>query len=186
MSSIFLSNEDYLQILLLVFPLIVSGVLHMVIVKMDILSYLKKPIHPRWFGVNKTWRGFVVMPLATWPGVVLAQWGEGLLDLNAPLLSSHSSLLFAVFLGLAYCLAELPNSYIKRRMGIKEGKTADRFKVFFTTLDLTDSAFGCFLVYKWLLAISWAMFWWAIFLGAIIHLFFNLLLYLLKIRQNPL
>lgn len=186
MSFNFLNAEDYLRILLLVFPLIVSGVLHMIIVKKDILSYFKKPIHPRWFGVNKTWRGFIVMPLATWPGVVVAQKLEGLLDINTPLLSYQSSFPLALALGLAYCLAELPNSFLKRRMRIKEGQTSERFKIFFIGLDLTDSAFGCLLVYRWLLPISWSFFWWAILLGAVIHLVFNLLLYQLKIRQNPL
>lgn len=126
------------------------------------------------------------MPLATWPGVLISQKLEQLLDLSTPLLSLHPSFKLAVALGLAYCLAELPNSFIKRRMGIKEGKTSERFKLFFTGLDLTDSAFGCFLVYKWLLPISWSIFWWAILLGAVIHLVFNLLLYQLKIRTNPL
>lgn len=185
MASTLLNSEDYLRILLLVLPLVVGGVLHMIIVKADILSYLKKPIHQRWFGMNKTWRGFVVMPLATWPGVLLAQEAERLSDLSSPLLLSHSSFVLAFVLGTAYCLAELPNSYVKRRMGIKEGQTSDRYKAFFIIMDQFDSASGCLLAYKLVLGISWPVFWATILFGMVIHFIINLILYSLKLRKNP-
>ncbi len=97
----------------------------MVAVKWNILSYFKKPIHQSWFGLNKTWRGFIVMPLATWPGVILAQSLEKMADLNAPLLLDSSSCILSFALGFGYCLAELPNSFVKRRLGIKVGLTSD-------------------------------------------------------------
>jgi hypothetical protein len=185
MASTLLSTEDYLRVLLLVLPLIVGGVLHMIIVKKDILSYLKKPIHQRWFGSNKTWRGFVVMPLATWPGVILAQSFERSLDLSAPLLTLHSSFFLALVLGFAYCLAELPNSYLKRRLGIKEGQTSEKNKALFIILDQADSATGCLLAYKLVLGISWPVFWATILIGMAIHFVINLLLYSLQLRKNP-
>lgn len=185
MASTFLNSEDNLRILLLVLPLVVGGVLHMIIVKTDNLSYLKKPIHQRWFGMNKTWRGFVVMPLATWPGVILAQGLESASDLSTPLLTTHSSFLLALVLGTAYCLAELPNSYMKRRLGIKEGQTSDRFKAFFILMDQFDSATGCLLAYKLMLGISWPVFWATIVFGMFIHFVINLLLYSMKLRKNP-
>lgn len=185
MDTTLFNSEDILRILLLSLPLVIGGILHMVAVKRDILSYLKKPIHQRWFGANKTWRGFIIMPLATWPGVILGQWIESLVDLSTPLLLTTSSIVLAVALGLAYCLAELPNSFIKRRIGIKEGQTSERGKIFFIILDQADSAFGCLIAYKLLIPISWSIFWGTIIFGTIIHLFFNLLLYSLKIRKNP-
>lgn len=157
----------------------------MIVVKKDILSYFKKPIHHRWFGANKTWRGFIIMPLATWPGVVVSQNIEKLLDLSSPLLVSHSSFFLAILLGIAYCLAELPNSFLKRRLGIKEGTTSERYKIFFIILDQADSAFGCLIAYNLFLPISWPIFWGTIIFGTVIHLFFNVLLYSLKIRKNP-
>ncbi len=185
MASTFLNSEDYLRILLLVLPLVVGGILHMIIVKADILSYLKKPIHHRWFGANKTWRGFVVMPLATWPGVLLAQSAERLADLSTPLLLMHSSFFLALVLGTAYCLAELPNSFIKRRLGIKEGQTSDTHKTFFIIMDQFDSASGCLIAYKLVLGISWPVFWSTIIFGMAIHFVINLLLYSLKLRKQP-
>lgn len=185
MASTLLNSEDYLRIFLLVLPLVVGGVLHMIIVKKDILSYLKKPIHQRWFGMNKTWRGFVVMPLATWPGVVLAQNIERSLDLSSPLLLVHSSFFLALVLGLAYCLAELPNSYMKRRLGIKEGQTAEKNKALYIFLDQADSSSGCLIAYKLLVSFSWPVFWGTILFGMGIHFVINLLLYSLKLRKNP-
>jgi len=185
MSVPLLNLENFQLIILLALPLVFGGILHMIIVKMDILSYFKKPIHHRWFGANKTWRGFIIMPLATWPGVIIAQSIEKLLDLSSPLLASYSSFLLAVILGMAYCLAELPNSFLKRRLGIKEGTTSERFKFLFIILDQADSAFGCLIAYKLVLPISWSVFWGTIIFGTGVHLLFNVLLFLLKIRKNP-
>lgn len=156
----------------------------MFIVKKDILSYLKKPIHQSWFGSNKTWRGFFIMPLATWPGVVLAQQLEILFELKTQLLVAYPSVLLALALGFGYCLAELPNSFLKRRLGIKEGVTSYRHKWFFIILDQADSAFGCLLVYKILLPISWKVFWMTIIFGTVVHLLINVLLYSLGLRKN--
>ena len=180
-----LPAHELLRVFLLSVPLIVGGIIHMIAVKVDILSYLKKPIHHRWFGLNKTWRGFVVMPLATWPGVILAQKIEPLFDLNTPLLTTVPSWLLALLLGLGYCLAELPNSYIKRRLGIKEGQTSNRYKWFFVILDQADSAIGCLLAYRLVLPVSWTTVILTIILGTIIHLLINVLLYTAGIRKNP-
>jgi len=173
------------HILLLSLPLIIGGILHMIAVKADILSYFKRPIHQRLFGVNKTWRGFIVMPLATFPGVLLAQKWELLFDLNAPLISNESTVLLSCALGLGYCLAELPNSFIKRRLGIKEGQTSDRLKWFFVLIDQADSAIGCMVAYRLFIPIPFETMILTIISGTIIHLLINVSLYLLRIRKNP-
>lgn len=185
MDSSLISGAEFLQIWLLALPLVVGGIIHMVIVKMDILSYLKKPIHHSWFGANKTWRGFLVMPLATWPGVVMSRHIEMLAETTAPLFIPHPSFTLALVLGLAYCLAELPNSFLKRRLGILEGQTSSRYKWFFVILDQADSAIGCLIAYKLLMPISWAVFLSTIFIGTFVHLFFNVLLFTIKLRKNP-
>lgn len=157
----------------------------MIAVKADILSYFKMPIHPRWFGMNKTWRGFVVMLLATWPGVLLAQRLESLFDLNTPLLTQTSSWPLALVLGLGYCLAELPNSFVKRRLGVKEGQTSSRYKWLFVIFDQADSAIGCMIAYKFLIPISALTFVGTIVFGTVMHLVINVSLYQVGIRKNP-
>lgn len=180
-----LSFHDVARVFLLSVPLIVGGIVHMVAVKKDILYYFKKPIHQRWFGQNKTWRGFFIMPLATWPGVLLAQALESVFDLNGPLLREIPSWHLALHLGIGYCLAELPNSFIKRKLGIKEGQTSDRYKWLFVVVDQADSAFGCMLAYMLLIMLPWKIFWATIIFGTVLHLALNMLLYRLKIRKNP-
>ena len=179
------STHDPVIVLLLCLPLMVGGVLHMAAVKGDILSYFKKPIHHRWFGLNKTWRGFIIMPLATWPGVLLTQFLEGLFDLNTPLLTPYPSGGLALLLGWGYCLAELPNSFIKRRLGIKEGQTADKKKWLFILIDQADSALGCMLAYLMILPLSQQIFWLAVATGALIHFLFNAILYQVGLRKHP-
>ena len=120
MTSTLLNFEDFHRIILLAVPLVFGGILQMIVVKKVILSYFKKPIHHRWFGLNKTWRGFIIMPLATWPGVMIGQHIEKLLDLSSPLLVPLPSLFLAFILGIAYCLADLPNSYLKRKFSCRE------------------------------------------------------------------
>jgi CDP-diglyceride synthetase len=180
-----LNVEDLKIVLLLSIPLVVGGVLHMIVVKKDVLSYLKKPIHPRWFGHNKTWRGFFVMPLLTWPGVLLGQGLEGFVDLSRPLLTSVPSWQLALVLGLGYCLAELPNSFMKRRLGIKEGQTSENLKWVFVIIDQADSAIGCLIAYALLISIPAKIFLGTIVFGTALHLAINMTLFKLNLRKNP-
>jgi CDP-diacylglycerol--serine O-phosphatidyltransferase len=158
----------------------------MLAVKWDILSYLKKPLHQRLFGANKTWRGFVIMPLATWPGVYIAQQFEILLDVSAPVFNLQSTVTMSLILGLAYCLAELPNSFIKRRLGVKEGQTSQKYKIFFIIFDQADSVIGCLVAYALMISLDALTIWGTLMAGTFIHLFFNYSLYLVKVRKNPL
>lgn len=149
----------------------------MIIVKKDYLSYFKIPIHQRWFGRNKTWRGVLVMPLATWLGVIIT-------EMIFPLFAPHSLFLCGVILGLAYIAAELPNSFIKRRLGIKEGKLPERKRWLFGLMDQADSAIGCLIVYRFLLGTSWTILLLTLIIGTLIHFLLNLILYFAGIREN--
>jgi CDP-diacylglycerol--serine O-phosphatidyltransferase len=179
----FYSSEYFIRIFLLTLPLIFGGILHMVAVKWDILSYLKKPLHQRLFGSNKTWRGFLIMPLATWPGVYFSSQLEILFETSTPVFQNHSLVIVSLLLGLAYCLAELPNSFIKRRLGVKEGQTSERFKLFFIILDQADSVIGCLVAYAIILDMDKLTFWGTLLAGTFIHLFFNYSLYLMKLDR---
>src|SRR6185503_14476632 len=126
--------------LILAVPPLVAGLLHMAVVRLDLLPALKRPIHARALGPNKTWRGMVVMPLAASVGVYLARSFERAAgDRMLVSLYDRSALLLGVALGLAYALFELPNSYFKRRLGIPPGKLPERRRWLFGLLDQTDS-----------------------------------------------
>jgi hypothetical protein len=167
------------QALILSVPLIISGGTHMALVKLDLLTPLKIPIHRRWFGANKTWRGVLVMPLAAALGVRLALmfWPDEF--------GGWNSFVLGLLLGLAYVLAELPNSFIKRRIGIEPGKRPLRNAAWFALADQADSAIGCALVYGWALRLAAATVLILIAIGPAIHLIVNYSLYLMHLRKEP-
>jgi CDP-diacylglycerol--serine O-phosphatidyltransferase len=173
--------------LLLFIPLIFSGVLHMVVVRANLLSSLKQPIHRSWFGENKTWRGVVVMPLLTAAGAYLSWLIErDLSPIYAVGFMQQSTMWVGLLLGLTYIVSELPNSYIKRRMGIAPGKLPAKNGFWFALADQGDSAIGCGLVYWIFFGIEWAVVAVFLILGTALHLFFNVTLYWAGLRKNPL
>nr|VFJ91243.1 MAG: CDP-diacylglycerol---serine O-phosphatidyltransferase [Candidatus Kentron sp. H]VFJ92331.1 MAG: CDP-diacylglycerol---serine O-phosphatidyltransferase [Candidatus Kentron sp. H] len=134
--------------LFLTLPIIVGGILHMVFVAKHWLDFLAIPVQNRLFGANKTWRGFIVMPVVTIPGVWLTQLLEPLWrDWLLVSLQDISILRIGLALGLAYVLFELPNSYIKRRLGAAPGKIPRQCHYCFVLLDQLDSAVGFAFVY---------------------------------------
>ena len=167
-------------------PLIVSGILHMIVVRTGALGALKRPIAEATFGPNKTWRGFVVMPLATVAGVALAKLVEPLFgDVLLARLSTSATWPLGVVLGLAYVAAELPNSYMKRRLGIAPGMVPEKNRTFFVLLDQADSAIGCALAYLLMLRIPLALAALLCVLGPGVHLLVNLLLFAVGLRKRP-
>lgn len=140
-----------LTALFFILPLVVGGALHMLVVKKDWLGFLTIPVHRAWFGENKTLRGFVVMPLFTVLGAAMFQWIPKAWPMSTDL--SHVNwVVLGIVLGLSYVISELPNSYIKRRMGILPGELPEKNRVVFIVMDQADAAIGgalaVFLVYR--------------------------------------
>jgi hypothetical protein len=127
-----MSLETVIYIML---PLIVSNVLHMIVVKLDLLPVLVVPIQKELFGANKTWRGVLIMP-------VLNSIVMGLMAFLFFEESGFRGLAGGFLYGLMYMLAELPNSFIKRRLGIAPGETSLSYKYVFKTFDKIDSSLG--------------------------------------------
>lgn len=129
----------YLQV-----PIVIGGVLHMLAVTRNLLPALRVPIHTGLFGVNKTWRGMLLMPLLTAFGALLLWPSERWLGEQA--VFSQPLWWVGLIAGLAYVLAELPNSWLKRRLGIAPGATPSRWVLLG---DQLDSGIGVALAY-WL------------------------------------
>lgn len=180
-------------------PLIVTNVAHMVLVKRNGWAGLSIPIHTKAFGPNKTWRGVVFVSivnavlfgLVNFPGgVLLSHLNDSANDAILKDLSTMhgwEDIVFKFFIGwvygMAYVLFELPNSWLKRRMGIAPGASATRGAFVFTLLDKTDSALGVSLVFCVLRDFSrgdTALF----FITASgLHFLFSWILYLRKIKK---
>jgi CDP-diglyceride synthetase len=188
--------EMYVSLL----PVILAGILNMVWVKSPFINSLKKPMDngkilrdgKRLFGDNKTWKGFVGMIVLTIISAVI--WG---LACELMSLTRHNylyrnydntliyNLIIGFFLGLAYAVFELPNSFLKRRIDITPGKAIGGAKgVFFIFLDQADSIFGCVLVLSFVYEMSFIFYLLYVCVGAITHIVLNMLLYFLRLRKN--
>jgi CDP-archaeol synthase len=161
----------------IVVPLIISNVLHMVIVKKNIFSFLAIPVSTKLFGQNKTWRGFVIVPL-------LNAFLLLLINLLWPYLPNVRALIIGFLLGIAYMLFELPNSYLKRRLGIAPGGKAADHRWLLMLIDKTDSSFGVSLFSYFLLDISWVQVLQLFLISVLTHILFSYLLVTIRIKKS--
>jgi len=181
-----------LAVLYSALPVILAGILHMLVVRRHWLAPLARPLDGgrrlggrRLLGDHKTWRGLVVI-LA---GSVLFAGLQEIAEAALPGLRTWSLhpgqpgfLRVGLALGAGYALAELPNSFLKRCLGVAPGTAGHPLQVL---ADQADSALGCalacYLVLDWgaretlLLAV----------LGTLVHLALNRLLHGLGLRRRP-
>jgi dolichol kinase len=137
-----------LQALWLIAPVVLAGFVHSVVIHRDLLPRLARPLDcgrtfrgRRIFGANKTWRGVIVMSTMSALGA-LALHSPRVLELPVPAASPGGFLLLGSTLGLAYSLAELPNSFVKRQLGVAPGaRSRARRKTQFL-IDQLDSVIG--------------------------------------------
>lgn len=136
--------------LFVLIPLVISNVLHMVIVRRNALARWQVPISRRWFGGNKTLRGFIVLP-------TLNAAAASLLQPLMPELGIAEAAAHGWMIGLVYLLAELPTSFIKRRLGIPPGGRPRRYRLLCTLLDKSDSVIGIVMYGALVYDLSWTL-----------------------------
>lgn len=182
-------------------PVIFAGILTMVWCKLPVFQFAAKPMDGglvfsdgrRLFGENKTWKGLFGYLL--WGAVSGILWG--IICHNVPFLEQNNflytnypnqfsyNLMIGLAFGAAYALCELPNSFLKRRVGIQPGKPAgNNMSWLFFLLDQTDSLFGCVWILALVYPMSISFYCFFVFLGGITHIVINLCLYKLKLRKN--
>ena len=104
---------------------------------------------------------------------------------GAVMVVTISAIIVGVLLGLAYALFELPNSFVKRRLGITPGKPATGIKkAIFVFVDQADSIFGCALVVWLFYDLGILKYLGFVVVGAVTHIVFNMLLYFAHLRKN--
>lgn len=189
------------QLFFLIAILACAGATNMVFVTAPLLSGLSRPMDggvllrdgKRLFGDNKTWKGFFGMIALTAIWLAIA----GSLAANFPDIQSLSLIpfeelkfpfnvwFFGVLWGLAYVLAELPNSFLKRRIDILPGENARGLKgYFFLVLDQADSVIACVLVLSLFSSITWPDAIMLVVLGSIAHYLTNLGLYVVRLKKQ--
>lgn len=145
-----------LQLLWLALPIIAAGLVHLAVMKLDLLPALRRmPIDGgatfrgrRLLGDNKTWRGAVVTIATTMLAALALEqvhvccWP---LPTLVPFAEDHP-LLWGLLLGTGYIAGELPNSFAKRRFGISPGSAGQGAagRVFWV-IDQLDSLAGMLL-----------------------------------------
>jgi CDP-archaeol synthase len=164
------------HLLIVLLPLIITNVSHMLLVKYDNLRFLKTPLWLKAFGENKTWRGFIFIPCFNALCLLIIQYLCSI-KIEQPALLGFT-------LGFAYVLFELPNSFLKRRLGIKSGESHMQYKFAFNLLDKTDSAFGVALTYFLLGYVNMYMGFQLFLINSFTHIVLSLLLVLLRIKKS--
>jgi CDP-archaeol synthase len=162
-----------------VLPVVLGGLGHVAVLKTDLLRSLAVPLDggARWrgrpvFGANKTWRGVIVMTGST----ALASGAQAVLARRlrlsrAPEMQSARLNPWAAgaVYGITYCIAELPNSFVKRRLGIAPGARAMRGVWLQYLVDQADSVVGCLIPMRLLYGSTGGELATALVLGLAIH-----------------
>lgn len=194
-------TETVITMYFTLMPAILAGILTMAWCRLPVLRTLKRPVDGgktlrdgnRIFGDNKTWQGFAGYVLLNAAAALF--WGA--VSAQSVFLTEHNyfyrcwentpgyNLRIGLLLGLGYALFELPNSFLKRRLGIAPGKAVQGgWKPFFIFLDQADSVIGCTFVVWMHYDLGWKLFVGFIIVGAGTHLVLNMLLYAAGLRSN--
>lgn len=143
----------------IVTPVLLAGLGQVVVLKTGILGVLAVPIDRglRWrgkpvLGPRKTWRGVIIMTtlsaLVAGGQAVAARRSARLRALSPFDYDRTNPWLLGFALGLGYCLAELPNSFVKRRLDIAPAGTTDRWAWLQYLVDQSDSVAGCLVALR--------------------------------------
>lgn len=151
-----MSGHILAQTLYLFSPLLFAVALSAVVHRYDLVRTLKRPIDggllfrgKRLFGDSKTWRGVAVAVVGCVAMVTLQRHVLGRVpSLRAIGLVDYDHvhpIVFGGAMGLAAMAGELPNSFVKRQLGIAPGKSASSpiRRAVFWTWDQVDLVIFC-------------------------------------------
>lgn len=174
----------------LIFPVFVAGLVHVATLKLNLLRALAIPIDrgAEWrgrplLGSNKTWRGVLLMTALT-GGFAQLQAFMSRSEDGQSIACRTSPWIAGGLVGLSYCLAELPNSFVKRRLGIAPGSRSTRAAPAQYILDQIDSAVGCTLAMRFLYRTRRAEIALAFVLGTALHAGVDVVLYVIGVKGN--
>jgi len=138
---------DTLNLLWLALSLFIAGVIEAFLWKTSPFQALNIPIQTDWFGANKKWRGLISLPIAMLISVCLLKAIENLipaLSQQSISFSNFNLIEFGLLVGFIFNLAELPNSFVKRRLNIPPG---DENNKLFYFIDHMDSTYGVLILW---------------------------------------
>src|SRR5262245_37798102 len=187
--------DEFLNVSYTLSPLLVGLAFHGLCIKFGWLGWLARPIDAgatlrgrRLLGANKTYRGVLAVALGTSAGVglqmVLHRAGVAraaeLLPYTNPWVIGLG---FAI--GAAAMLAELPNSLLKRQLGIAPGTAARGMKAaFFFVLDQVDMLLGVWVVLGLVIGVTVSRVLWSVVFLFITHQLLTVAGYQLGMRAT--
>lgn len=176
------------RVVRLIFPVLTAGLVHVAVLKTDLLHGLAIPLDAgrvwrgrRLFGVNKTWRGVLLMTALTagFTRLQVIAWPQ-----KSPEGRSWANPWVAgSLMGLSYCMAELPNSAVKRQFGIPPGGRARQSAMLQYVADQTDSVAGCLIAARFLYRTPPPELAAAFLLGTLIHIGVDRMLYAIGVKH---
>jgi CDP-diacylglycerol--serine O-phosphatidyltransferase len=105
-------------------PALGGAATHAPLLRYDLAPSLKRPLGARLFGANKTVRGAIAMSTGTLAATLALHRLPAYRERLPPELRAAGPLRHGALLGVAVVLGELPNSALKRRLGIAPGDRA--------------------------------------------------------------
>jgi hypothetical protein len=159
-------------------PVLGAYLAHAPVLRYDLLRGLKRPLDGgatfrghRIFGDNKTWRGAIVMFAGVFvAAIVLTRFGW-YRDALPDEVATASPAAFGALVGLGTVVGELPNSFLKRQLGIAPGsQRRSGAGIAISILDQADIVIGIWicLLPIWTMSVEQAALAFAVF--AAIHL----------------
>ena len=186
-------HDNFIAPMLIISPVVLAGLAFIFILKHGYFSWLKKPMDQGWqlggkriLGDNKTWLGPITMCLGSLVfGTLWVTSGLSCTSATPYLCRGWQIVLTFGILGLAYSLGELPNSFLKRKLGIAPGEKANNtmHRAIFRILDIGDSVIAVALAAKILLPISVETTIYIIVAGYIVHITTDLLMVSLGLKK---
>jgi len=180
--------------LFLIPAFVLAGVLHSFWLHNRLSQFLAIPIDGgRMFrgrpilGENKTLRGFVMIPAAALAFAALAtiiSLPQGAPPATLWQLTPVGYAALGAWAGFGFMAAELPNSFVKRQLGILPGQApASRLtKTICFTIDHIDSIVGMLAAVTLAVHTPWMTWLWVLILGPAIHLLFSWWLFRLGVN----
>ena len=167
-------------------PVLGMPVAHAPVLRFDLLPWLRRPISRRLFGANKTWRGALVMGGGTMAATVALYRVPEYRRALPSELEQASPALVGALLGSAVWVGELPNSFVKRRLGIAPGKQRrGALGVAISIVDQADWVPTAWLLLRPLYPLSAATLARVFAIVAAIHVPVNLVGYAIGARSSP-
>jgi hypothetical protein len=103
-------------------PVLGGPLAHAPVLRWNLAPALRHPISRRLFGENKTWRGALVMTGGTIAAARVLHCVPSYRRRLPQPVAQANPVLVCTLLGVASWTGELPNSFVKRRLGIPPGE----------------------------------------------------------------